>query len=63
MAATRVAVPGDPGQGFGGWIAVNGKTCAGVRRLGGADTHLLAACGHRDGPVLGQLAVLDHAVT
>jgi predicted transposase YbfD/YdcC len=42
-------------------IAVDGKTLRGARRLGAADTHLLGACGHRDGLVLGQVAVLDHA--
>jgi hypothetical protein len=31
------------------------------RRLGVANTHLLGACGHRDGLVLGQAAVVDHA--
>ena len=42
-------------------IALDGKTLRGARRLGAADTHLLGACGHRDGLVLGQVAVLDHA--
>ena len=42
-------------------IALDGKTLRGARRLGAAETHLLGACGHRDGLVLAQSAVLDHA--
>lgn len=42
-------------------IAVDGKTLRGARRLGAADTHLLGACGQRDGLVLAQVAVTDHA--
>jgi predicted transposase YbfD/YdcC len=42
-------------------IALDGKTLRGARRLGAADTHLLGACGHRDGLVLAQVAVVDHA--
>jgi predicted transposase YbfD/YdcC len=42
-------------------IALDGKTLRGARRLGAADTHLLTAAGHRDGLVLGQVAVVDHA--
>ena len=42
-------------------IALDGKTLRGARRLGAADSHLLCACGHRDGLVLGQVAVADHA--
>ncbi len=42
-------------------IALDGKTLRGARRLGAADSHLLGACSHRDGLVLGQVAVFDHA--
>jgi predicted transposase YbfD/YdcC len=42
-------------------IALDGKTLRGARRLGAADSHLLCAAGHRDGLVLGQVAVVDHA--
>jgi predicted transposase YbfD/YdcC len=42
-------------------IAVDGKTLRGARRLGAANTHVLGACGQRDGLVLGQRAVGDHA--
>jgi predicted transposase YbfD/YdcC len=42
-------------------IALDGKTLRGARRLGAAGSHLLAACGHRDGLVLAQVAVVDHA--
>jgi predicted transposase YbfD/YdcC len=41
-------------------IALDGKTLRGARRLGASDTHLLCAAGHRDGLVLGQVAVVDH---
>jgi hypothetical protein len=37
------------------------RHCPARRRLGVANTHLLGACGHRDGLVLGQVAVVDHA--
>jgi DDE_Tnp_1-associated len=42
-------------------IALDGKTLRGARRLGAADTHLRCACGHRDGLVLGQVAVIEYA--
>lgn len=42
-------------------IALDGKTLRGARRLGAANTHLLAASGHLDGLVLAQVAVVDHA--
>ncbi len=42
-------------------IALDGKTLRGARRLGAADAHLLTACGHRDGLVLGQVAIVNDA--
>ncbi len=42
-------------------IALDGKTLRGARRLGAVDTHLLTACSQRDGLVVGQVAVVDHA--
>ncbi len=40
-------------------IAIDGKTLRGARRLGAADVHLLSACCHRFGVVLGEVAVPD----
>jgi predicted transposase YbfD/YdcC len=42
-------------------IALDGKTLRGARRLGAVDSHLLTACSQRDGLVIGQVAVVDHA--
>ena len=42
-------------------IALDGKTLRGARRLGAAGAHLLSACGHADGLVLGQLAIVNDA--
>jgi predicted transposase YbfD/YdcC len=40
-------------------IAVDGKTLCGARRLGARDTHLVSACCHQRGLVLGEVAVPD----
>ncbi len=40
-------------------IAVDGKTLCGARRLGARDAHLVSACGHQPGVVLGEVAVPD----
>ena len=42
-------------------IALDGKTLRGARRLGAAEAHLLTACGHRDGLVLSQTAIVNDA--
>jgi predicted transposase YbfD/YdcC len=42
-------------------IAVDGKTLRGARRLGAADVHLLSACCHQRGLVLGEVPVPDGA--
>lgn len=48
-----------PGAGALEGVAVDGKTLRGSRRRGATDAHLLAACSHRLGVVLGQAGVPD----
>src|ERR687884_2348558 len=40
-------------------IAIDGKTLRGARRLGATDAHLLGACCHRRGLMLGEVIVPD----